>query len=84
MVLSLLKKIYRHTYIYLYIYIYTLGLFTKFLFIIFFLVEILWKQWQKSPENPMNQATIHYNATKSEKKEKENEIIENTLNRLRI
>ncbi|KAI8873764.1 DUF1014-domain-containing protein [Ramicandelaber brevisporus] len=28
--------------------------------------DILWKEWQKSPENPMNQQQVAYNATQEE------------------
>ncbi|KAI0219172.1 hypothetical protein L0F63_002050 [Massospora cicadina] len=31
------------------------------------LKQLLWKEWQKSPENPFNQAHIAYNATRKEK-----------------
>lgn len=33
------------------------------------LKQLLWKEWQKSPENPFNQATIAYNATREEKRD---------------
>ncbi|RKP28120.1 hypothetical protein SYNPS1DRAFT_20530 [Syncephalis pseudoplumigaleata] len=30
------------------------------------LKQLLWKQWQKSPENPLNQASLAYNATRDQ------------------
>ncbi|KAI0034980.1 hypothetical protein K488DRAFT_44257, partial [Vararia minispora EC-137] len=44
--------------------------------------ELLYKQFQKSPENPFNQVTVTYDATKEEKIEalqKQREAVQNRL-----
>ncbi|KAI8057282.1 hypothetical protein BDF22DRAFT_670559 [Syncephalis plumigaleata] len=33
------------------------------------LKQMLWKQWQKSPENPLNQQSLAYNATREQETE---------------
>lgn len=39
------------------------------------LKQLLFKNWQKSPENPMNQESVSYNATKTQEKEMAANII---------
>jgi hypothetical protein len=47
--------------------------------------EMLWKQWQKAPENPFNQAGIlEYNATKEEAIDKMEALRKQTEDRLRL
>lgn len=44
--------------------------------------QILWKEWQKSPENPFNQAALNYDATQEEQQmflQQQKEQIENRL-----
>jgi hypothetical protein len=48
------------------------------------LKQLLWKQWQKSPENPFNQATIAYNATREEELAKIQEERQKIEERLRV
>ncbi|KAI9596352.1 hypothetical protein BDF19DRAFT_421881 [Syncephalis fuscata] len=46
------------------------------------LKQLLWKQWQKSPENPLNQASLAYNATRGQEEthlEQRREDIEQRL-----
>ncbi|KXN69387.1 DUF1014-domain-containing protein [Conidiobolus coronatus NRRL 28638] len=45
--------------------------------------EILWKQWQKSEENPFNQASIAYNATQKDIKDLQDTKKQDVENRLR-
>ncbi|KNE63851.1 hypothetical protein AMAG_08915 [Allomyces macrogynus ATCC 38327] len=45
--------------------------------------QMLWKQWQKSPENPFNQATVAYNATAEDERQAISERKEAALERMR-
>ncbi|KAJ3365264.1 hypothetical protein GGF32_009769 [Allomyces javanicus] len=45
--------------------------------------QMLWKQWQKSPENPFNQATVAYNATAEDERQAISERKEVALERMR-
>ncbi|PVV04970.1 hypothetical protein BB560_000516 [Smittium megazygosporum] len=44
--------------------------------------EILWKQWQKSPENPFNQSQVTYNASQTEMSEAINQHASSIKERL--
>lgn len=48
------------------------------------LKEMLWKLWQKSPENPFNQSNVSYRASKEEEREIVKQLQEETEQRLRI
>ncbi|OMH82201.1 Coiled-coil domain-containing protein [Zancudomyces culisetae] len=46
--------------------------------------QILWKEWQKSPENPFNQSNLNYNATQEEIGKLLEEHTDSIKDRLRI
>lgn len=46
--------------------------------------EKLHKAWQKSPDNPFNQAHINYNATRSQEFLRASDDVESTLERLKL
>ncbi|ORY50609.1 DUF1014-domain-containing protein [Neocallimastix californiae] len=48
------------------------------------LKQMLQKKWKKSPDNPMNQQYIAYNATQDEENQAVSDINNQVLNRLRI
>jgi len=48
------------------------------------LKQMLQKRWKKSPENPMNQQHIAYNATQEEENQAVADINNEVLDRLRI
>lgn len=48
------------------------------------LKEMLWKLWQKSPENPFNQTTLSYRASKEEADSLVQQLHQETEARLRI
>ncbi|ORZ33520.1 hypothetical protein BCR44DRAFT_127808 [Catenaria anguillulae PL171] len=46
--------------------------------------EILWKRWQKSPENPFNMTTVAYNATADDERQVVEDKRNAALDRMRV
>lgn len=47
--------------------------------------QLLWKKWQKSPENPFNQAgVVAYNASRDDEKKVSQDLKRQMEDRLRI
>ncbi|KAI3633319.1 hypothetical protein MIR68_008266 [Amoeboaphelidium protococcarum] len=46
--------------------------------------ELMWQEWQKSPENPFNKTVLSYNASKDEERDAVEALRKQTEDRLRI